>query len=107
MPSGRRRRIDTNEALGRALDVVWARGYEGATLPELTKALGISRPSPYGAFGNKQQLFLMKRYLYDNNGHHRTRLLDAIAGMKRHSVAPLTGAGASKFRHLFGQRNHP
>jgi AcrR family transcriptional regulator len=75
MPSGRRRQFDTNEALGRALDLVWARGYEGATLPELTKALGISRPSLYGAFGNKQQLFLLKRYLYDNNGHHQKRLL--------------------------------
>ena len=33
------------------------RGYEGATLPELTKAMGINRPSLYAAFGNKEQLF--------------------------------------------------
>lgn len=64
MPSGRVRQFDAEQALERAMEVFWVRGFEGATLPELTEAMGINRPSLYAAFGNKEQLFrkALERY---------------------------------------------
>jgi AcrR family transcriptional regulator len=54
---GRPRAFDADRALEAALKVFWRMGYEGATLPALTKAMRINRPSMYAAFGNKESLF--------------------------------------------------
>jgi AcrR family transcriptional regulator len=61
---GRPREFDTDAALEKAMRLFWAKGYEGTSVADLTETLGISRPSLYAAFGDKQSLFrtALERY---------------------------------------------
>lgn len=59
-PRGRGRppSIDREVALDAAVRTFWECGYDGASLTDLTVAMGLSRPSLYAAFGDKEALFL-------------------------------------------------
>jgi AcrR family transcriptional regulator len=61
---GRPRGFEEFAALDAATQVFWARGYGDASLDNLTEAMGLTRPSLYGAFGDKQGLYLkcVERY---------------------------------------------
>ena len=56
MGIGRPRRFDCDIALDQAMEVFWRHGYEGATIAQLTDAMGINPPSLYAAFGSKEGL---------------------------------------------------
>ncbi len=64
-PRGRPREFCTEAALAKALGVFWSKGYEGASMAELTAAMGITKPSLYAAFGNKEALFRKALDLYE------------------------------------------
>jgi len=62
---GRPREFSVEQALAAALRVFWSKGYEGASMTDLTEAMGITRPSLYAAFGNKESLFRQALDLYE------------------------------------------
>lgn len=82
---GRPRAFDRGQALDQAMDVFWRHGYEGASLAELTRAMGVNPPSLYAAFGNKEGLF---RAVLDRYGERRTTFMDEVidAPTSRHVV---------------------
>jgi AcrR family transcriptional regulator len=65
MPGGRPRSYDPGLALNAAMLTFWTHGYEGTAMSDLTTAMGMSAPSVYAAFGDKETLFrqVVERYM--------------------------------------------
>lgn len=55
---GRPRKFDTDVVLQRVRDTFWRHGYAGTSMDQLAAATGLHKPSLYGAFGDKKQLYL-------------------------------------------------
>ena len=70
---GRPREFCVDKALAEALHVFWAKGYDGASMTDLTEAMGITKPSLYAAFGNKESLFHKALDLYESEKLEYTR----------------------------------
>jgi len=76
MAMGRPREFDIDKALDLALQVFWRKGYEGASMADLTETMGITKPSLYSAFGNKEELFrkALDRYVDGPGGYFQVAL---------------------------------
>lgn len=90
MRAGRPRGFCVEDALDRAMTVFWRNGYEGASMSELTAAMGINSPSLYACFGNKEGLFRAVLERYDER---RKSFMDYVM------TAPDAAQMAERFLH--------
>lgn len=98
---GRPRTFDRTVALRRAMEVFWRRGYQGASMAELTAAMGIASPSLYAAFTSKEALFREAVDFYNaTEGLAPQQALNspgsarqAIEAMLRHNARAYTDPG--------------
>jgi AcrR family transcriptional regulator len=98
---GRPREFDEKQALDRAMKIFWRQGYEGTSLADLTRELGLTRPSLYAAFKSKEALFLKALDLYEERAGYRQAALTAPTAAA-YAKALLEGAA-----NLHGDRSNP
>lgn len=68
---GRPRAYEPEVALARALDVFWKEGFAATSLDDLSAATGMNRPSLYGAFGDKRELYIKSYQSYRDRARQR------------------------------------
>jgi AcrR family transcriptional regulator len=81
----RPREFDPEKALQAALMQFWQKGYEGTSVADLTAAMGITKPSLYACFGNKEELF--RKALDSYEAHYHAMADAALAEPDARSAA--------------------
>ncbi len=102
-PRGRPRNFDELEAVEKAIQVFWSKGYDGVTIDDLVEGMGVGRPSLYAVFGDKRTLFLraLKAYAEKKGAGAARALLSpptlraSLAGFLRHNVEAATEEGSA------------
>lgn len=61
----RKKEFDQEQALDRAMQTFWLKGYEATSVQDLVEQMGINRGSLYDTFGDKRSLFLAALAFYD------------------------------------------
>jgi TetR/AcrR family transcriptional regulator, transcriptional repressor for nem operon len=80
----RHKEFDRNEALHRAMEVFWSRGYEATSVGDLVEHMGINRQSLYDTFGDKHSLYLQSLDRYrEVEGRKVFELLEQPGPVKR------------------------
>jgi TetR/AcrR family transcriptional regulator, copper-responsive repressor len=75
---GRPRAYQPDVALGRALDLFRRDGFAATSLDDLSAATGMNRPSLYGAFGDKRELYIKSYRRYREDA--RAAMVDIFRG---------------------------
>jgi TetR/AcrR family transcriptional repressor of nem operon len=84
---GRPREFDPDDALERAMNVFWAKGFDATSLDDLCKATGLGRSSLYAAFGDKRSLYLSALDRYENGAVGRITAAVKSARSPRAGIA--------------------
>jgi AcrR family transcriptional regulator len=105
MRTGRPRSFCKDEALDRAMAVFWRQGYEGASLTDLTAAMGINSPSLYACFGSKEGLFRAVLERYDERRNEF--MTKVLAAPTSEGVASAFLEGVAHFAADTSGRNPP
>ena len=105
MRTGRPRCFCKEEALDKAMTVFWRKGYEGASISDLTKAMGINPPSLYACFGSKEGLFKAVLERYDQR--REMFMSDVLAAPTAAAVAEAYLMGVAAFVSDTSGRNPP
>src|SRR5437879_13191066 len=80
----RHKEFDSDEALNKAMEVFWSRGYEAASIQDLVKNMGINRQSLYDTFGDKHALYLQTLDRYrEVEGRRMLELLGPPGSVKK------------------------
>ena len=95
--------FDETEALKKATQVFWSKGYDGVTIDDLVAGMGVGRPSLYSVFGDKRTIFLRALRAYaEAKGARAAKALfspptlrDSLAGFLRHAVETATEEGSA------------
>jgi AcrR family transcriptional regulator len=103
-PRGRPRSFDESDALKKATQVFWSKGYDGVTIDDLVAGMGVGRPSLYAVFGDKRAIFLrvLKSYAEAKGARAAKALLspqslrDSIAAFLRYAVESATEKGSAR-----------
>jgi AcrR family transcriptional regulator len=103
-PRGRPRSFDERDALEKAIQVFWSKGYDGVTIDDLVAGMGVGKPSLYAVFGDKRTIFLrvLKAYAERKGAAAAKALLspqglrDSIAGFLRYAVESATEEGSAR-----------
>ena len=103
-PVGRPRSFDEMEALEKATQVFWSKGYDGVTIDDLVAGMGVGRPSLYAVFGGKRAIFLrvLKAYAERKGASAAKALLspqtlrDSLVHFLKHAVETATEKGSAR-----------
>jgi TetR/AcrR family transcriptional repressor of nem operon len=92
--------FDVDDALDRAVDLFWVKGYAATSMEDLVNHLGVNRGSLYSTFGSKQELYELALERYLTSGKHRfAEMITDPATPLREAISALLTSSAKKSDH--------